>query len=63
MQEVLYAKSYNIHETEQERYFVQTRSQTESSGIVMPEVQGMKKGVDPNLKPEKQVVRPLGTSV
>ena len=40
---------YNI-----EKYLIQTRSQSRSSGIKLPEVHGMRKNLDPNLKPEKQ---------
>ena len=37
-----------------EKYLIQTRSQTRSSGIKLPEVHSMGKNLDPNLKPEKQ---------
>ena len=37
-----------------EKYLVQTRSQAKSSGTILPEVHGMGKNLDPNLKPEKQ---------
>ena len=37
-----------------EKYFLQTRSQAKSSGIKLPEVHGMGKNLDPNLKPKKQ---------
>ena len=40
---------YNIEE-----YLIQTRSQARSCGIKLPEVHGMGKKLDPNLKPEKQ---------
>ena len=33
---------------------MQTRSQARSSGIKLPEVHGMGKNLDPNIKPEKQ---------
>ena len=33
---------------------VQTRSQAESSSIKLPEVHGIRKNLDPNVKPEKQ---------
>ena len=36
------------------KYLIQTRSQAKSSGIKLPEVHGMGKDLDPNLKPEKQ---------
>ena len=37
-----------------EKYLIQTRSQAKTSGIKLPEVPGMGKNLDPNLKPEKQ---------
>ena len=36
------------------RYLVQSRSQAKSCGTKLPEVHGMGKNLDPNLKPEKQ---------
>ena len=36
-----------------EKYLIQTRSQAKSSGIKLPEVHGMGKNLDPNLKSEK----------
>ena len=39
---------YNI-----KKYLIQTRSQARSSGVKLPEVHGMEKSLDPNLKPEK----------
>ena len=41
-----------------EKYLIQTRSQAKSSGIKLPEVHGMGKNLDPNLKPEKQYTIP-----
>ena len=38
-------------------YLVQTRSQTKSSGIKIPEMHGANKGLDPHVQPGKQ--RPL----
>ena len=37
-----------------EKYLVPTRSQAKSSGIKLPEVPGVRKNLDPNIKPEKQ---------
>ena len=37
-----------------EKYLVHTRSQAKSSSIKLPEVHGMRKNLDTNLKPEKQ---------
>ena len=33
---------------------IQTRSQTKCSGVQLPEVHGIKKGLDPHKIPEKQ---------
>ena len=52
--------SFNMHKVLQENYYkidsylVQTRSQARSSGIKLPEVHGVRKNLDPNMKPEKQ---------
>ena len=40
-----------------DRYFIQTRSQANSSGIKIPEIHGANKGLDPHVQPDKQ--RPL----
>ena len=45
MLKVLHENYYN--------YLVQTRSQARSSAIKLPEVHGMRKNLDPNIKPEK----------
>ena len=49
MHQVLEGSYYNT-----EKYLVQTRSQARASGIKLPEVHGMGKSLDPNIKPEKQ---------
>ena len=51
MKTILNDRYYNVEEQEG-KYLVQTQSQTRDSGIKVPEVQGAKKGVDPNLRPE-----------
>ena len=58
MNKVLHKNYYNI-----ENYLVQTRSQAKSSGIKLPEVNGMGKNLDPNIKPEKQHVNPIRGSI
>ena len=61
--------SFNMHKVLKENYYkidtylVQTRSQARSSGIKLPEVNGMRKNLDPNIKPEKQHVIPIKGSV
>ena len=59
------AISFNMHEVLQEDYYntdsylVQTGSQARSSGIKLPEVHGIRKNLDPNIKPEKQHANPI----
>ena len=48
MHKVLHKNYYTM-----ETYLVQTRSQAKFSGIKLPEVHGMGKNLDPNIKPEK----------
>ena len=57
MHQVLHNKYYDI------KYLVQTRSQTTSSGIKLPEVHGMRKNLDPNILPEKQHANPIKGSI
>ena len=37
-----------------EKYLIQMHSQAKSSGTRLPEVHGIQKELDPNLRPEKQ---------
>ena len=46
-----------ISETETNKYLIQTRSQAKSSGIKVPEIHSVNKGINPHVKPERQ--RPL----
>ena len=62
MQNILKSRHFNMNEREEEKYLVQTRSQGKSSGITLPEVHGIDKGKDPNIRPEKQVIKPIITS-
>ena len=62
MQNIVQSKYYNIGERKEGKYLVQTRPQAKSSGITLPEVHGIDKGIDPNIRPEKQVVKPVITS-
>ena len=50
---VLQDKYYSL-EGENEKYMIQTRSQTKASGVQLPEVHGSRKGLDPHKIPEKQ---------
>ena len=48
-----------ISETETNKYLIQTRSQAKSSGIKVPEIHGVNKGINPHIKLGRQ--RPLPT--
>ena len=61
--------SFNMHIVLQENYYkidsylVQTRSQAISDGIKLPEVHGLRKNLDPNIKLEKQQANSIKGSV
>ena len=59
MLNVLQTRYYSIGEREQGRYLVQTRSQAETNGRILPEVHGTDKGIDLNIRLEKQVIKPV----
>ena len=61
MQNMLQTRYYNIGEREQRKYLVQTRSQAKSSGIILSKVHGIDKGIEPNIRLEKQVIKLLVT--
>ena len=63
MQDVLHARYYDIHKNEQKRYLIQMSSQAKTSGTILPKVCGVGKRVDPNVKPEKQIIETLVTQV
>ena len=44
------------------KYLVQTWSQAKSSGIKLPEVHGIGKELDPNVHPEKQVLKSIAAT-
>ena len=50
MKAILNDKYYNVGK--ENRYLVQTCSQSKDTAIKVPEVHGTEKGIDPNLKPE-----------
>ena len=62
MQYILQSSYYNIGKENVGKYLVQTRSKAKSSGIHLPEVHGIGKGLDLNILPEKQVIKPIITS-
>ena len=50
----------DVGEREEEgKYLVQTRLQYKSSGITLPAVHGVDKGINQSVKPEKQAIRPM----
>ena len=51
---ILHEKYYNT-----ENYLVQTLSQTRLSGIKLPELHGIRKNLDLNIRPEKQHANPI----
>ena len=53
MQSILHSRYYNTGKEKVGKYLIQTRSQTKSSGICLPEVHGIDKGLDLNILPEK----------
>ena len=61
MQGVLQDKYYNTSNLV--KYLVQTRCQVKSNGIKLPEVHSIVKRLDPNVQPEKQVIKPVITKV
>ena len=62
MKSVLQNKYYNVNKNE-EKYMVQTRSQTKASGVQLPEVHGLRKRLDPHKLPEKQPQPIMGLDV
>ena len=54
-----YQINNEINQPETSKYLIQTRSQAKSSGIKIPEIQGMNKGLNPHVKLGRQ--RPLST--
>ena len=44
----------NLENFSNDKYLVQTHSQAKFSGIKLPEVHGIEKSLNPNLRPEKQ---------
>ena len=61
MQNVLHTRYCNIYEREQENYLVQTKLQAKTDDTILPEVHVMDKVIDPNVKLEKQVTKPVVT--
>ena len=58
MYQVLENNFYLENNSYNDKYLIQMRSQAKCSGIKLSEVHGMRKNLDPNLKPEKQHTLP-----
>ena len=56
MQAILKDRYYNIGSGN--KYLIQMCSQAKASAVKLPEVHGIDKGVDPNIKPERQILKP-----
>ena len=54
MYQVLENKFYLKNNFCNDKYLIQTRSQAKFSSIKLLEIHGVRKNLDPNLKPEKQ---------
>ena len=61
MYSILYKNYYSIEI--EDRYLVQTRSQTKVAGMMLPEVHGTKKMLDMNVPSEKQKPQIHGVQV
>ena len=48
----------DVHERNEEKYLIQTCTQAKMSGTKLPEVHGVRKELNPNLRPEKQHAMP-----
>ena len=59
MQNIQQSRYYNIGEGIEGKYLVQSRPQAKSSEITLPEVHGIHKGLDPNTRPERLVIKPI----
>ena len=59
MQGILQSRYYKLGKGNLGKYLVQMRSQAKSSSIKLSEGHGIGKGLDPNILPEKQVMKPI----
>ena len=64
MKNVLHAKYYDIHMKLKKKYILfKPDLRPKSSNAVFPKIHGIDIVVNPNLRPEKQVLRPLESHV
>ena len=60
---VLHERYYNIGKvTKEDRFLVQTRSQSQSREVSLPEVHGVQRGIDAHVKLGKQAIKPITMS-
>ena len=57
MQAILKDRYYNVGRDN--KYLIQMLSQAKASGIKLPEIHVVDKGVGPNIKPERQMLKPM----
>ena len=55
MQNILQSRYYNIDDGKEGKYLVQTKLQAKSSGITLPEVCGIYKGIGSNVRQESKL--------
>ena len=55
MQAILKDRYYDIGIDN--KYLIQMHLQAKSSGVKLPELHSVDKGVDPNIKPERQILK------
>ena len=51
-------RNSDMYEKNEGKFLIQTHSQTKMSGTTLPEVHGVRKKLDPNMRPEKQQALP-----
>ena len=62
LRDILQNRYYRIKSNKLgDKYMVHTRSQAKASGVNLPEVYGVDKGLDPHKRPERQTVKPIVT--
>ena len=55
MQVILKDRYYNVRSDNS--YIIQTCSQAKASGVKLPEVHNVDKGINPDIKPERQILK------
>ena len=56
MQAILKERYYNVGSDN--KYLIQMHSKAKASGVKLPEIHSVDKGVDPNIKTERQILKP-----